>query len=222
LKEKYIVFRIFSPKEEEFEIGPAFYGWSNDKKIIKAFIKQRGKHKYVYRLMNDDEITCQSFSQDTVKEDTKIKLLMLPSTNDGITYPLFITDRESKEVEVKIHLYFSELASFEKYNNHRKVLITLYWNLIDEAKQVLENIGFIPKELNDCGYMESESTFTCLENEIETLIEEAYNTDDYIEPTDDDFDRRYTPKSQLYLNDFHSHLCYSLEAYIKILKDEFE
>ena len=219
---KYIVFRTFSPDEEEFELGPVYYGWSSSKKIIKGFLAQRTKGRYTCKKMTDEEIMCETFSNDNNMADSMIRLLMLPSVIDHVKYPLFITNNESKEVEKKIHFYFTDLASFEKYPKIRIKLLSLYINLKDECKAVLETIGFIPKELNDMGYMESEDTFTCLENEIDTLIDEAYAC---IEPTkDNEYDDRtkiFMPKSQLYLNDMHSHFCYSLEGYIKILSSEF-
>ena len=222
---KYVVFRVMQPDEEEFELGPIYYGWSHSKKIVKAFIKQRGKNKYVYKEMTDEDIECANFSGYSKQDDSMIKLLMLPSKLDGKKYPLFITDQESKQVEVGIHMYFRDLSSFENYKSNRHELIILYCNLKDEAKQVLEDIGFVPKELDDHGYFESESIFTCLENEIECLLDDAYSRNDYdmidLPFNESPEDVKYTPKGQLFLNSIHSHICYSLEAYIKILKDEF-
>jgi len=199
------------------EFGSTFYGWSTNKKIVKAFIQQRGEGKYNYKAFDNDEIEYSEFSS-LVDDDHMIKLLLLPSVSNNERYPLFITDEEAKETEKQIHTYFSDLASFDNYKS-RSDLIRIFYNLKKEAKIVLENIGCVPSDFNDMGYMESESSFPTLYDEIDTLIDEAYLKS----PTEYDFDEEmeYMPKGHYRLNDFHSKYCYSLEAFIKILQENF-
>ena len=78
----YIVSRVFS-KEERPDPSDrrVFYGWSNSKHTIKAFIKQRDPKKYEYKKYDEEDfqVCCMPFRSSAGSAESNIS-----STSFGI------------------------------------------------------------------------------------------------------------------------------------------
>lgn len=179
-----------------------YYGWSNSKAIINAFMQQRNPKKYIV----DKEIipgNIEIEKYDCLAE-FMIDTLRLKSSNDGQKYTIFMTKEEMMYIENSIR----ELqSSYYNFNNDpdSSSLMQMIFNLDEEYLQCLEFIGYRPLENS---YLFDE-------------INEAY---DYqlIHPSSiDDVDvDRYSLPGERNISDKSKLLMYSLENVIRILGDK--
>ena len=112
---KFLVYRSFSKKERP-ELNNrernVFYGWTEHKSILKAFLSQRNKNKYKVYKVSDEDIE-KFYSEDVSYNETKIDFIKTKSSKTHEEYVLFITGVELQESEIKIQQIFRDLSSIK-------------------------------------------------------------------------------------------------------------
>lgn len=215
-----MVFRVYTKKERpqtDAKDRSIFYGWTNSKKVIKAFLSQRDPKKYRVVKMDKEEIN-DYFSEDRCDYENMIDTLVLHSASDNERVILFTTKNECQQAEYAIQRMFYEASSIISHNDNR--LIELYLNLKDNYRESLEIIGFYPPEVEAMFSPEEYFRSGTGLDEIETEIDDAYSG--VLEfPREEDVGR--TPQGPLGLSTLvktYSKLLYSLESFIKVLKED--
>ena len=140
---KYLLYRKYSgadrydPREQL-----VFYGWSNSKAVVTAFLAQRSPKKYKVRKFCSDTMDIE----DYVGDDTFIDWMPLKSARTREDVKLFITKREKEEAEKNIQAMFRDLSSLG-YGERIVEVLTLFVNLDDYYFSALDFLGFRPPEL---------------------------------------------------------------------------
>ena len=217
-KKYYLVYRVFSEEErpcayhdyERFML----YGWTSSKKILKAFLNQRSKKKYKWRRIDDDEEYMIMLGHEPDKEHM-IDFVELTSAADGNKYKLFMTEKDLINTKALVRRYFIDLARLIERDNGKMNLLHMYVNLEDKWLDPLKFIGFNPPELD------------VLFDDVEYR---EINDDDLINMNGygDDFPHEiYEHQTSIHENfdplgyeDISPKIVFSLESFIKILKDD--
>lgn len=140
---KYLVYRKYS-QEERYDPAErlVFYGWSDSKDVVMAFLKQRTLSKYKVRKFHPD-----GDIRDYVGDDSYIDRVNLKSAKSGESIILFITKRELDESEKKIDRMFRNLSSVQSAGDRIIEVLTLFVNLTEYYMSALDFLGFNPPEL---------------------------------------------------------------------------
>ena len=201
---RYLVYRIHRNPTEE-DINP-LYGWSDSKDIIKAFMSQRDNKKYVVKKVREDDIG-EAFSEVAWDDTNKINYLPLQSVTTGETVCLFMTLQEMQETEKHVQRYFRELANIIELSNFK--VFDLYINLKSRYIEALGLVGFDPNIGDDFnGFF---GGFCTEEWPQEWEISQAYQMK---------VDPRNRPPGLETLTTVASKIIYSLESFIKVMRDD--
>ena len=77
-KEYYLVFRVYSKDERpSLKERSHVYGWTSNKKILKAFLKQRDEKKYAVRKLQADEFMNRLHQYNDETDDLMIDFIKL-------------------------------------------------------------------------------------------------------------------------------------------------
>ena len=215
----YFVFRYYDAIERPHSTPDnrlAFYGWSQDKKIIKIFMSQRSPEKYKVVKKYKDSVP-EAVLESWIDIATMIDFVMLPSVTTGNEVPLFITKQEMAEVEIKLRKYFKELPKLVEMANGEITLLRMYTNLKDKYHDVLNIIGYQPNELK-----------TLYDDSMSDEYSESYIKDLYSEYATElqyencrKFNHDEIPGRDWAIeNDISYKMIYSVESFIKIMKDD--
>lgn len=215
----YLVFRNYSYKERPHSTPDnrlEFYGWSQDKKVIKAFMIQRSKDKYKV-VKKYKEMFPEAMLESWVDIETMIDFIMLPSVTTGNEVPLFMTKQEMSEVEIKLRKYFKELPKLVEMANGEITLLRMYTNLKDKYHDVLNIIGYQPNELKTL-YDDSMS-----DEYSESYIKDLYS--EYVTELGCEDCRKIghdeiPGRDWAIENDISYKIIYSVESFVKIMKDD--
>lgn len=213
----YIVSRVYSAKERPNRSQKyAFYGWSTDKNVVKAFLKQRSPKKYVSDKFDDDDprITRlfpeikEGFGGESMIDYIKLKFA---STREDVKF--FTTLNESKEAEIKIQQRFHELCSIDDMD-----VLNMFMHLDRYYLDALEYIGFRPKEV-DYIYDTSDphdnyNTMELVKDEIDDAYQ-GYG----ISPSEGEW-RYMNPPGLSVISQVADKLLYSMESFIWALRDD--
>jgi len=210
----YIIYRVYSHRE-----GPGnhnIYGWTDSKKILKAFLQQRDEKKYSVRKLTREEIG-ESYSENDFYYENMISFIRLRSVQTGECIPLFMTMNEMSEVEKKIQKFFIELSSMDKMSvviSGKKsplYYLNMFIHLDEKYSEALEYIGFRPPELEHI-FQPADMT------DIDSMIDLAY------EGYQDAREYYYEPDNIVpglsVLEDVSKQILYSLESFIKVMKGD--
>ena len=218
-KRVYIIYRKFNKKEQQIhDIKYRFYGWSPNKSVAKAFVSQRSKGKYaIYKtFMNKD--TMYSEDGHELYNENMINFIRLKSVKYDGEFDIFMTADEMQEAEKRIQRYFRELCSISSIPGNYDYL-SMITHLDDYYAMALDFIGYRPPEISA---MYPSADFRDDPGEImgiDELIEEAYSgsvispSENYTNPT--------TLPGLSMLNDVASKVLYSVESFIKVLREDF-
>lgn len=211
-KKKYMVFRVYNKKErKDPEERAVFYGWSYDKSVIKAFFGQRDKSKYRVVKMTENEIA-ESFHEDAVSDDTRIDFIKLKSAqNNGEEFTIFMTPAELLESEIQIQRLFADLSSLED-----KKYVDMILNLKYEYAESLYFLGYRPPEIDILFSSADENDNYCDIYGAEEKIGIAYDNMFAFTKHPD----IHRPIGLGVLDDVFRRVVYSLESFIKVMKDD--
>ena len=160
------------------------------------------------------------FSDDgtSLDEHNMINFIRLKSVNNDGDFDIFMTASEMQEAEIKIQRYFRDICSISLIPGNDDYL-SIIINLDNYYADALNFIGYRPPEISamypSADYRDDPGEIIG----IEELIDEAYSgsiispSEDYIHPT--------TLPGLSVLTDIASRTYYSVESFIKVLRDDF-
>ncbi len=213
-KVRYMVFRIYTKEERKDPDDRAvFYGWSYDKAVVKAFFVQRNKAKYKVVKMNEKDIA-DNFHEDVVDGSTQIDYIKLRSAKTDEEYIIFLTSNELVEREIEIQRLFSDLSSLED-----KTLLNMFLNLKPQYLEALYYIGYRPPEIDVLFPSDDEKDDWCNENHAEYQIIETAE-DSYSSNENGYRIINHKPYGAIALEDAFRKVIYSVESFIKVLKND--
>lgn len=225
---RYLVFRHYDQKERpniSYRERTIFYGWTMNKSVVKVFLKQRTKSKYVIKKMDVDEIDNFAYpdgTNDVLDPQYMINYVNLQSAKTGESIPLFLTESEMKVTEKRIQEYFRKLASFsidEREDiDHVFACMNMFSNLKERYTQILYFIGFRPEEFDmlfqGSGWHDEFTEMDEINNQIEMAYSGAMESPREL----DLYDPR--PIGLSALQDVSNRIIYSIESFVKFLRED--
>lgn len=212
-KKYYLIYRVYGPKERTGEETNSWiYGWSSNKNVVKAFLKQRNKNKYLVFKMDEEEIA-EKFSDNELPSNKMIDCIKLKSAGTQEEFLLFMTLDEMQECETKIQTMMAELCYVDRIDNDRiKYYTNIILNIDDYYMDALHYIGYRPLEI-ECVFGSSEET-------VYDLIDIAYNGAIDYHPQEYYNHSNKTLPGLSVIEDIANKILYSFEAFIKVLKED--
>jgi hypothetical protein len=214
-KNYWLVYRVKDHRLED-EINARIYGWTDSKPVLEAFFEQRDEKKYAIFKMKYEEIAKKFPDEDLPKEE-QIDFIKLKSVQTGQEILLFMTLSEMGEAVKRILRLFVELSSLcnleiKDQGKDVRYFMMLIMNLKDKYKDALEYIGYRPPEI-DAYYDSITGTREDENNEtIDIAIAEAVHPRARRDPGE-------IPGASA-LDDVADKILYSLEAFIKVLRED--
>lgn len=211
---KYLVFRLYSKEErEDPDQRVILFGWSKNKNVIKAFLQQRDGKKYTYKKFYEDEII-ERFSEDVTDSENMIDYIKLKSANSGEEILFFSTMKEMKEAESKIQTMFIEASKLDIDGSGN--YLDMFCNLRDYYADALYYIGLRPPDLDILFPSSDEYT---PEITIDNMVESAYE-EEFFHPQEEIKHNRSILPGVSYMNNAYQKVIYSIESFIKVLRDD--
>jgi hypothetical protein len=214
--QRYLLYRVYSKKERP-DINSngriIFYGWTNNKNVVKAFFQQRDKSKYRVYKTNLEELG-EKFSENDLESNNFIDYLPLKFVSSGEKINFFLTMNEMQETEVRIQRYFREKCELVVIDEGKTNLLNLFLNLDDYYADALEYIGFIPPEINAL----FPSVDQLVDDDIEYNISLGYDIY-YGAPVERSKHLSTAPGLNM-VDKVYMKILYSVESFVKILKEE--
>ena len=227
-EKKYMVFRVYSEKERpgvSCNDRILFYGWTASKIVMKAFMKQRSKEKYMVKRLHDDELPLIRISPDI---ENMIDFIQLPSKTAGEKVNIFMTKKEMCDVERAISKFVRTSFTLTDIDapgtkasgmQYERVL-EMFINLKDKYQEALEYFAIWPYELNslydNVEYREGDDS----RYDVDYMIETSYN---------EEYDVPHETYTHVTVAPGHKavsawklteRLFYSAEAFIMIMRDD--
>jgi hypothetical protein len=195
---------VYSADERNYSLhNSRLYGWTHNKSILKAFLRQRDQNKYSTEKHSEDEIS-EMFSENRLFSENMIDYINVRSAASGEEFMLFTTLQELNECEHRIRRYFEDLSSFT-YLKTKGEKIPYYVNMVlslrEDYLDALSAIGYNPKEIN-------------------ILYDDAESEYDYRMDNAFDMDSGHIVWNPLDDIKHSTRFIYSLESFIKVLKDD--
>lgn len=211
----YLVYRVFDRKERPWKVdGSIMYGWTNNKKVLKAFLQQRDKNKYRVFGFDKEELG-EMYSSSIPPIESMIDMTHnLKSAATGEVIPFFSTSNEFTEAQKRIHRIFQELCSLSNIESKKrdtKYFVDMYTNLDEKYTEALHYIGYRPKEIDILydSMMEQADVIHRLDTVYETF-----------NPREWDYEHGDMQLGYSVLEDVSEKIIYSIESFIKVLKDD--
>jgi len=215
---RYMIYRVYSKSERpDYASRSIFYGWTRSKDVKKAFLSQRNKDKYRCVKAYDEDIS-EEYSEDVLDRDTMIDYINLRfASNPQNQIPFFTTVVELKAAEKNIQKYFKDLCSLDSVRNTDNI-ITMLTHLDPYYSDALEYIGFRP-EILEAMFPRACAMEGQLEiDRIENWIDMAYDGS-YTYPEEEASSKHNIPGIGA-MEDVSNKILYSVESFVKILRDE--
>lgn len=187
-----------------------FYGWSASKEMVKAFLEQRNPKKYKVRKFYKDEIT--KFFHEDLTQDTMLNFASLKSARDNKNYILVMTQNELQNAEKKVVRFFAKICDMEDAGEDLLDVLRLFVNLIPEYAKALDFIGFRPSALDDLFPSADPRDDPSSTQYLEEGIDEEYQY-----PADF---AGIQPVSPWITGDVSKQIIYSLESFVKVLRED--
>lgn len=204
----YLIFRVYTAKERPNPKDRyVFYGWTTNKSIIEAFQMQRNMDKYAKRKLTREEMDKfkDSYDEDEIT-CVEMDYVMLHSAHSDLEIMFVTTLHELKETEYNIQEMAREMCDLSKIKGDGDYL-SMIINLKDVYREALDRIGYRPSQL-DFDYPSDHDT---LMDTIDGAYAEGIVTDTK--------GSRQIP-SQSVIDDVASMSLYSIESFIKALRDD--
>ena len=172
--ERYMIFRVYKEDDEiTHERRYRFWGWTRSKSALKVFKKQRDMDKYKIIKMDDDEIA-REFSENETADDTMLEYVNLGDVKSGEMIPFFTTKVELQEAEIKIQRMVINGCSLDGVEDV-VACVNIILNLNQYYSEVLEFIGYQPKEIGMLFETADSTDDSSSIDGIEQLIFNAYD-----------------------------------------------
>lgn len=215
---KYVVYRVFTKKERpKKDERMVYYGWSNSKVVIKAFLQQRDPKKYAVVKLKPEDI--EMYSESIDDDDYLIDYIKIRSTSTDEEMCLFMTRNELMESEVFIQRMFVDQASLSNIDGNGPYL-NMVIGLDDYYFEALYLIGYRPKEIDilfpSADYHDDISSDMTLDETIES----AYTGDSYSNTNQQNEHSPMNIKGLGAFKEVSNKLYYSFESFIKALRDK--
>jgi hypothetical protein len=191
------VYRVHSDEPSYSKENSRIYGWTVSKKVLKGFFKQRDRSKYYVHKTTGYEIG-EFYSHNDMSEKHMISLIKLKSNNTSNEFSLFMTAEELEESEVKIRRIFTDLSRVSNIDKSKiPTYVRMVLNLKEKYTDSLYFIGYRPPEI--------QSMFDSVDNENDLYSLSKNNL---------------LKLDMLYSDDVFRLIIYSLESFIKVLKND--
>lgn len=224
---KYMIFRVYSEKERpgvSYNDRIVFYGWTASKIVMKAFMKQRSKDKYVVKRLHDEDL--QKYNLYSGLENM-VDFISLPSKTSGEKVNIFMTKNEMCEVERALSKFIRSSFTLQDIDDdgtkesgkRYQRILEMFVNLKEKYQDALDYFSIWPSELNslydDVEYREGDDS----RYDVDYMIEASYN-EEYDVPHEtyvhDSIAPGHRAVSAWKLTE---RLFYSAEAFIMIMRD---
>lgn len=140
----YIIFRVY-PAGSEIENYQ--YGWSKNKNLVKAFMRQRDHHKYTVRKVYEHELK-NSFKDGQLEKGRELDVLEIRSNSTGEKVTLIMTAAELTEAELKLVSLFENAPKLNAPKGlSLEPQVLLFQMLNDEYTEALDYFGFWPIQM---------------------------------------------------------------------------
>ena len=221
--EVYLIYRSYNDDPElrdQKDLKNVLFAWTSSKVLLKGFLKQRDNKKYMV-IRIEKQLFEESYEQFTNSDRSMLNYVKLKSVKTGEECYFFTTLAELENAEIKIQQYFSDLSEIDNTKNIDKIVIA-FMNLKQYYLEALYFIGFRPSQIDEMFPSANSDDNYNNYTKIETEIEDAYSSiADY--PLDDfecyDYKIPTIPGLNV-IDDVHNKILYSLESFIKVLKDD--
>lgn len=219
----YLVYRI-----REHEECPIIYGWTLSKKVLKAFLQQRDKKKYVAYKRTEEEVL-KALKGNEPEKELMIEVLPIKSTESDEVVKLFMSMDELASVEKAIQKMMidecSMIEHLKSYPNAKpaKYYLNLISNMKVEYTDALHVAGYRPPEYS---HMFPSSDGVDEEIALDN-IEDAYgmvnHSDSEYKMSDGKFPGQIhmmEPSAGFSIDDMCKMVLYSLESFIMVMKND--
>ena len=214
----FAVYRIYTKKERELTSTKSrFYGWSFSKNVVKAFLSQRTQGKYDYTKVYIDEEGYPEIDGYEIDDSNMINFVKLKSVSNGEYFDLFITANEMMEAEKRIQKYFRDLCAISMIDGKGDYM-QMVLNIDEYYASALDFIGYRPPEISamytsaDCRDDPGEIMG------LDELIDDAYSGS-CLYPSEESTNIS-RPLGLSTLTDIATKILYSLESFVKVLRDD--
>ena len=179
----------------------SLFGWTYNKSILKAFLKQRGGKYYFSEKYLSDHTTGEH-------DDTSmLQILKLKSCQTGDDIPIVTTEDEKLMFESEIQRYFDMLSRFDELAAEYDVdildLVHHVSNLKDEYSDALHLLGYRPIEISS----------------VYDTIEEAYS--DWLTLSWEERPDKELCGPYFIVDDPAKIIIYSFESFVKVMMNNF-
>lgn len=187
------------------------YAWTKKKDMLKCFFQERSRKKY--RVIKARYIELErKFSDNPTRIDMyTLDFMKFPSHKDGLIYYILTTLEELRQYEYQCQDIFKYFSSIEKIDQNRiEYFLNLVGNIEKEYLDALNAIGYNPQEF--------EALFPGGEDSMEWInhgIDASYEDLDI-----EEFRKERVLPGKNVSSDIPKKLIYSIESFIKIMKDE--
>lgn len=210
----YLIYRAYTREERPDKSDRyVFYGWTRNKKMILAFLKQRSPKKY--KISRIDKMDIEKAYGEMPSEDLILDFVELTSAKTNEKVYLITTKLEMQEAEKKISRLCREMSSISSFAPDCTMeVLELFLNLKDYYKEALYFIGFRPPEVDSLfDSADSRDNYSSTEA-LEESIEEEYGM-----PFDLGISVM-TPITPFITEDYSKQVIYSFENFIKVLRED--
>lgn len=206
-KDCYVVYRVYRGKElPDTNKTSHIYGWTCSKKVLKAFLKQRGEKKYLLKKMTMDELSNRLHDHDhDVAGRYMIDFIKLKSAKTGEEFHLFMTVHEMNQAERAIQRLFEDACDLDKIDpDDISRYVNMVINLQEKYYDALFYLGYRPKEIEG---LFSDDFITTSSYPYDGIpFDEYYMNDD--PPV-------YSPTA-----DVANKIIYSIESFVKVMRED--
>jgi Trp operon repressor len=211
-KDCYLVHRVYNSKErQDLKDRSHIYGWTTDKRVLKAFLKQRDPKKYTVSKIEEDQIPNALGRYVDEIEEFMINFIKLKSAQTGEEFNLFMTENEKNEVEKRIERIFEDLSSIDVIDGEILHYVNILINIKTKYSDALNYLGYRPKEID--------AVFDSYVGEV--MYERSYSSYDGISCEEFYHDPRGSYGTSISsLSDISNKIIYSIESFIKAMKDD--
>ena len=207
-----MVYRVYDNKERPDEKRNShIYGWTCSKKVLKAFIHQRGEKKYLVKKMTMEELTNRLHNHDyDATGRYAIDFIKLKSVKNGEEFKLFMTANEMKQVEREVQRIFEDLSDLDRIDpDNISRYVNMVANLNEKFYDALFYLGYRPKEI--------EAAFDSPLGDMCTNPYDGIECEEYYQSNscNDEGRRQLTA-----YDDVSNKIIYSIESFIKVMRKD--
>ena len=122
--DRYLVFRYYSQDEGSdihYQDRTVFYGWTDHKSVLKAFMAQRSESKYLVKKLPKLDVTEMvehGIHEEIDESNRMIDFIKLKSSISGEEFILFMTGYEMEETEKQIQAAIRSFASIDMFEQY--------------------------------------------------------------------------------------------------------